>query len=379
VTASAVVAGGTTHGFTQAKIRLNGEVVLYWASSSGEPALHHISKRVMFDSTHFPDDSEVTVEFLALGDDEVWYEANPVQVPVRNFAGVFGRYDLEVEPKMYQWANSEDPTSGHWLIGDSSWNGTYPADMFLQQANYGIYGGAPVTNLGWTWLQLEPAIAASSVFYVNTHGGLSAPYGQAYFETDSNDWNLYYPQDPPDVPGSAFQGVMGSTETTLLSGWFTIDETRISAIGGGLPPFNTGNPPVTLAWIDGCRGGVQGEVGGLYYDGTFPEAFLHPVGNAYSPPPSSENQAFCGSLIDPDANRTAEVAIEFFSALRDGFTVNRARELAYVAYMDGSVDRNWRIAAHSWMAVYGDWAMRLHGVYTGIDELEPVTAWFRPY
>jgi hypothetical protein len=99
------------------------------------------------------------------------------------------------------------------------------------------------------------------------------------------------------------------------------------------------------------------------------------VGNFYNPPWSAENQCFASYLIDVAIDKTNVVTQEFFSLLSNGWTVNKAREKSY-QYYDPDCPVSERIArSHQWMAIYGDWATRLHGVYTGTEGR--TLAWYR--
>lgn len=361
---SAVVTGAPTTGFVEAKIVVQGVVVKHWSST--EPALQHLTLSAVIDSTHFAHDSEVAVSFLARGDDNVWYTSPIAYVPVYNVAGIFGRHDIEVAH--LSWGYTTQHPEGEWLTGDSSWKSCDTvADAYLAM-NHFIYGDGPRVEAGWDWADLSLGIQGSTSMFISTHGGIGEVWSAAYFLTDSDDATNYYPNAPNEEDKEHVVG------TSVYEGLKEILPVRVNANGTGLPPYNTGNPPMNFVWVNACKSGYQ-DVPTI--DNTFPEAFLHPIDNAFHPTPIPENQAYCGYLINFLLRRNADTTAEFFERLKSGYTVNQAREFAYIAYANWQVPRNFQTLAHEWMAVYGDWKTRVHGVYTGIEDHDPVTEWYR--
>jgi hypothetical protein len=334
----------------------------------------------MFDSTHFPSGQPVEVRFVATDTDGDTTSAS-ISPVAKNKASVFGRYDLEVSQLTWIFTRPPDPSQGEYLFGDDSWAGTSAAAAKLAAMNDAVFG--PETGLGWPALGFLAMVEAATVVYVNTHGG---PMGNAgtgattAFESDAMDFWFWYDSAPPNShPNYAEDFVTGSFENHLMRQYKPILPRRVAANGSGLPPFNTGEPPINLAFVDGCECGLGPSQG---YVQEFSGAFLYPGGNWYEGIGSyPEDQSYCSYLIDVDIDRTKAVVQVFFSSLRDGYTVHQARIFAYDDAYAGAHDDPG--SAFEWMVVYGDWHTRLHGVYTGVSDVfsdgspVPITQWFR--
>jgi len=376
LTGTAVAVGGTTRGFLAATLFVNGYPVKHWENQ--EPALQHITIAAVIDSTHFAHASNVSIWMTALGDDQVTYTSPTTTIGVWNLAAVFGRYDLEFDWLNWQVTGPPGQEEGAWVTGDGSWGGCVPAAEHLLDMNHFLYGQGIRAEQGWDWADISAAFGPSTVAYVNTHGGVDdGIFCQPFFRTDSDDYWYYWPDPFEENEQHPQERIFGVLSGSIPPHYYEVMPIRQLAIGGGLPPINDGTPPMNLAYIDGCECAVQLPNGNPPINCTFPEAFLYPVTNAYNPPVAPEDQAFCSFLIKVNAYRTSATVSEFFGRLEEGYTVNQARVFAFFVYSNGALPRDWESLAHLWMAVYGDWATRTHGVYTGVQDVSPVSAWYR--
>lgn len=288
VQASVVISGGGTHGFSEAFISLNGSLAWHWQSN--EPVQQHLSHLLTFDSTHFAPGSTVVVAFGAKGDDGNWYYAQPYEVQVINRAAVYGRYDLEVPHVTFV---VDSPTSGHYVVGTDAWEGCPSAKTYYESMSY---DARKVTTLGWTHpIYTQSTFAqdlqwATSV-YINTHG---APLPNSWTLTDPRR-TTFFNDDYDDV---APFWLAGETDPRLLPSGTTITGTyvvpkilplREVANGTGLPPTNSGGPPISLAWVDGCKSGLGSEdldpATGLDFVKNSPVHFFTPCTRSTTAPP----------------------------------------------------------------------------------------------
>jgi hypothetical protein len=211
-----------------------------------------------------------------------------------------------------------------------------------------------ITTIGWDRNDFLPGVGDSNVFYVHTHGN------DEFFWMDTNDYH-YDRLGSPGPPDNAYAEIAPPSD---LHG-FALKPTRVTANGSGLPPFNsTGIPPVNLAFVDSCTTGTTN---------SFALAFLYPYGNSYTPPLSSEDQAEVGYNITKETEQTRRCNDAFWGALEDGKTVNRARFELFQAY-EGT---NEPAFATDLLHVWGDFYMRLKGVYTGSEFPTLQTDWWR--
>ncbi len=261
-----------------------------------------------------------------------------VSVPIKNLAALYGRYDMDVSPLC--WTNNQ------WDVGDASWNGSGLVAPILEGINHVVN---VVTDQGWNFGSLASGLNNCSVVYVHTHGATT------YFWTDTNDFHYFYP--------GAFNNSLDQ-DVYATQGPYALKPMRLNAIGSGLPPFNsTGNPPITIAFMDACDTGT---------DNSFADALLPPYTNYYSNP-NIEDQAELGYSFTFLLSRTSAVDTVFWHALSEGKTADEARQEAYGAYQGANTPQDYEHFLHVW----GDFYSRLHGVYTGSAVPLAQTAWYR--
>lgn len=301
-----------------AALSIGGTMVKEWPESSfngfGPPVPTGLS--AIFDSTHFSDGQSVQIKIEAR-DSLGHYGYAQASAPVYNRGTAYGRNDFET-------------TSGG--------AGTPAAVGAMQAANYAIE--AHVTTIGWTAAQILADIDPATAFYVNTHGEFdgSNPYFTSDLDEVSSSENIYARFVDPEV----------------LS-------VRQAAVGTGTPPRNSGSPPVTVAFVDACVTGSVNE---------FAAAFLWPY--------QTENgwtvdQSEVGWSIYTKISATTATQERFWDCLADGYTVDYARDEALVVYASITGDT---VTADT-MPVWGDFATTFHGVYRGINDLNPSTNWYR--
>lgn len=152
-------------------------------------------------------------------------------VPVSNVASLFGRAEWEHHPNA---ALHGVPTAADALSGIS------------------YFIAARHTNAGWTNTDFTSGTRPATVVYIDTHGktgtyanpntNTTTPYNLLWADTD----------DALLAPGSRYVSLIHpdpSFGTPSVLSYRQID------IGSGTPPFNSGNPPVTLAFNDACETG----------------------------------------------------------------------------------------------------------------------------
>jgi hypothetical protein len=371
-----------TKGLTGYVFTIGGEEVdagEFPPDPAGKKYVYDVPCFFMFDSTHFTPPGRAVEIKLTVWDTDGNMTEDSYTANCWNTAAIWGRYDLEIDPWTFHWSTRPN-YDGEWEQGTESWGGCRVVQENLFPIHYN--GLALNTARGWTATQFLAGIVPATTVYVNTHGGaddfLWQGISTSQFESDKSDYTLwrdphaYTPptQHPEYVIPEHLRGTMQPPPTSEN---FVIKPTRMSAHGTGLPPFNTGTPPINLAYVDGCECGVGPPEG---YDMQFSEAFLYPGGNyytGYSPLP--ENQSFCSYLVKTDIDATQAVAQAFWKNLVDGLTVWQARDEAFIAYQKIAEDEP--EFAQEWMTIYGDFHTKLHHVYTGASDVPPVTNWFR--
>lgn len=177
---------------------------------------------------------------------------------------------------------------------------------------------------GWTKQMLLGDLYPCTVFYVNTHGyGVEGEHtALAWIESDVGEF--IYPAE--------------------------VDAVRLDAVGSGVPPFNTGTPPIGLAFVDACLTGLNS---------AFAYALLEPYDNAYTHN-WCENQAQVGWRIRTLVNRTRVCNEAFWTALAQGKMALQARNEMVRRYLDRS-DPISDAEAREYVSVWGDYYARLYG------------------
>jgi hypothetical protein len=334
-----------------ARLYLNGELARIWVLEPGADPPFSIALSVMFDSTHFADGTEVEVVLEVRSAWTLfWYPGASSPDPVvDNKSVVYGRYDMEISP--IAW----DAILAQYIIGDYTWMSARPAENRLTAMGYTTH--TLETSLGWGQAQHLADIREANVVYVASHGGSFGT--SSLYWTDINDYTLQYSANPAGPPTFPFEGIIGFPNGQPSQ--FPVLPERQSANGTGLPPFNTGRPPVNLAFLMACKTGETSDH----------SAFLYPWGNAYTGAPSDfpEDQAYCGFVEGPYFDQLRVLAETFFNALAAGYTVHRARNMAMLAYSPQPPNCS--------LNVYGDLAMKLKGVYDGNHLAAPSLDWVR--
>ncbi|GIV02936.1 MAG: hypothetical protein KatS3mg015_1766 [Fimbriimonadales bacterium] len=178
-----------------AYLHLNNELVASYAYDPNDPEpLHAITLEVMFDSSHWMDGTEVEVKFGVYGASTGWHVATGRSV---------------VQNKAMLWEHSDPRIDAVWL-----------AESLLQGKNYTL----DVRNGGrWSREEYIAAMDGSNVIFYDGHG---TPDVHRAGDDNGIHWYDHY-----ELP-------------------------RIQQIGGGIPPFNTGAPPVNFIYLLCCRCGV---------------------------------------------------------------------------------------------------------------------------
>lgn len=302
---------------------------------------------VMFDSTHFADGTNLQVEFRVRDENGAIFSSSGYAT-VYNKATLYGRYDLEIQP--LTWNGTE------YVQGDSqnnTWASVYGVSDKLTDIGYSI--NAQRTSIGWTASQMLSDLEPCTLFLAHSHGN------ENNFWSDHNDYWYHYPNAYPYDQSHLSEAIW---PLPALNRTNVVKPHREQANGTGLPPFNTGTPPINLAFLKYCHSGDAND---------FAEAFLYPGGNAYTGYSSfPEDQSLCGYAVSVDTTDSEPVASVFFDALYSGYTVHQSRIALY--YSCGTDNAN---VYEGYLRVYGDFHTRLKGVYTGLSETNPVTAWWR--
>ncbi len=319
------------------QLTINGEVV---CTITATPPMMYVAMfpSVIFDSTHFANGSAVTV--TASGHDNAgnFYTGSGTSI-VKNRAMFYGRYDFEV---------TSPAGPGQKGIPTARTFCTYAN---IQADQVVVPQGA--SDQGWRASRFynDLQTSGSSIVYVHTHGEQTYP-----------TWNP--PVTPPDTSISSDLDEVDPNNATLASEYSILASTvfaaQSNAIGtGGLPPYNpSGVPPIWLEFNDACYTGQNN---------AFANAFLYPYANAYGG--WCENQAQLGWSISKYTNQTYICGNVFWSYLQMGYTAHDARLQIPNVYLGGSWTGDPRDLVQCW----GDWNMRLHGVYTNMTGLE--TRW----
>jgi hypothetical protein len=309
----------TTGSITHAILKINGVTVKEWSETDpGDGPIVPTGLGVSFDSTHFADGAMVTVSIEAW-DDQGGHGSAQDSAPVNNRGIAYGRHDFEyLKPG---WAGVPSVTAA-W----EATNHTYTADV----------------SSGWTSAEILGSLATATIFYVNTHGDTLD--NKWWFNSDRDEangiWENIYPRfDEPNVL-----------------------EVRQTAVGTGLPPWNSGVPPISIGFTDACTTGQTNE---------FAAGLLWPYESQNG---WTVDQAVLGWSIYSEGRATTATQTAFWNALAEGYTVNKARNRALDAY---SQALNIPRVPNDTLRVWGDFATTMHGVYLGIDGDTPSTEWYR--
>lgn len=337
-----------------AELCINGEPVETYTYDIQNADPRNVSLGAMFDSTHFGHGEEVEISILGIDSaSNEFYETGSSTVINRLVA--YGRYDIEIDGVTWNSPNYEffSPAkatmpfvagrfSGYGVAGDG--------------ANYHLE--AYENDLMWTGTECLSDIFNATVFYVTSHGFANG------FWTDENDY-VYDRTLDSDGPPTLLERFVSGTGTPS-SVRYPVLPVRQSANGSSstyLPPYNDGEPPVNLAFIQACS--TSG-------DNHLAEGFLWPYGNVYSGVSDfPENQALVGYGSKVYFYQLVDLVETFFITLIDnGATVFESRVVVEDLIDEaGFDDPN--------MIIWGDQAMKAKGVYTGNIHTVDATTWFR--
>ncbi|MGQ9881305.1 MAG: hypothetical protein ACUVSV_10655, partial [Armatimonadota bacterium] len=205
------------------------------------------------------------------------------------------------------------------------------ASFWLSTMNHNVSNTC--VAYGWTKQMLLNDMDVCTAFYVNTHGEI----GRFTSDWDeySHIWEFVWPDDILPV--------------------------RQSAVGSGYPPFNTGVPPMNVAFIEACLTGT---------DNSF-SVLLWPYYNAYNHN-WCENQAYVGWRIKTLVDGTRAANTGFWSALASGCTAHQARDALVYDYL-AATGQQLAPGQHptDLVSVWGDYYARIWGVYTATDSFSP--------
>lgn len=243
-----------------------------------------------------------------------------------------------------------------YVFGNDDWRCHPTVIPYLEEWNYNVQATSSVT--WWSGEQLSEACEPATLFFVSTHG---TPTG---FWDDQNDYYLENWMND-ERPGGQIRYVFGTT-MIVPHGHIMLDH-KIDAINlpspnGPFPPFNPGQPPITLAYIQACSTGATGQ----YF-----ESLCYPYKNEYTQ--ALENQAAYSFHIEVLLAKYRACVETFFYVLECGFTVRQAREAQLLEYFGADPD----LEPEEFARIDGDANTRLRGVYTGASHFWPVTQWYR--
>ena len=296
---------------SRVRIKIGGETVKdFTLTGVFIPYIYVVTR---FASTHFADDTNLQIAA------DAWDSAGQMAsdsrlITVYNKATLYGRNEWENDPSA--------PSAGVPI-----------ASFWLSTMNHDV--SHVCTSQGWTKAMLLNDVYPCTVFYVNTHGyGVEGEHtAPAWIESDIGE--LIYHEE--------------------------VGVVREQAVGLGVPPFNTGNPPISLAFVDACLTGLNN---GFAY------ALLTPFDNAYTHH-WCENQAEVGWRIETLVDYTSVANEGFWSALAQGKTAHQAgNEMVrrYLGLRENEINDE---VAREYVSVWGDYHTRLYGVYTGTDTPAP--------
>ncbi len=291
------------------RVRVGGEQTKY-VQLYPYVFLPYVYVQSRFASTHFADGTVVQVTAEAMDTMGQYGTAAPRSSTVYNKATLYGRNEWEQNPS---WVSAGVPA----------------ARTNLTAMNHSIC--AENTTLGWTKADILADLVACTAFYVNTHGACDEPHPllSDYDEISTLDEWIY--------PAEAYS-------------------VRGGAVGSGYPPFNTGSPPVNVAFLGACWTGPKN---------CWAWALLVPEYTAYNQN-WCENQCEVGWRIRNRAIAAISDAT-FWSALSLGATAHQARDAASDAYWDAIGEP--RKDPRETLSVWGDCYTRPWGLYTYGDTI----------
>lgn len=320
---------------------------------------------VMFCASYFSFGSNsITIELRVWEEGDITPQVRSYTSAVKRKAVLANRYGWEVP-------HLEHADGAWWPTVDSSYfDLLIPGMVGLRRTTTALAGPH------WSAENFLSRLEDSNIVVLNTHGHgselLSGGPLPSSFRSGFDDQSPLHPGFAPspyielingDRPGVSQNSTIESYGSLPIH-LFRIRSFRVSQLGSGLPPFNTGgSPPINISFFDACLIGtdlriLQGTVGD----------FLFPHGNVYAGvQPVPENQAVIvceGSpLIDGGRFRKQRFMEEL--ALR-----KTAGEIAHTLEFEFNLPYRCR----------GDLNARGWGVYTGdTDSSGGWNQWGNPY
>lgn len=353
--AVAILAGGGSYAITRLQMKIGGIIVFDQTrpyDPEDPPVPNKWFLHMMFDSTHFSDGSSVSIVVTAWDQLGRAFVSPTRSAVVYNWAALLARYDLDVDAKA--WSSS----SSSWVepIDPYAWRCSDITSSVFAASNIKV---TSVTNsLGWTDADLLPQLQTCTAFWVYSHGNSDTING-GFFETDRRD--AHFETTPPSLSPQLMRGGYSN-----LPNHVPTQPTRSLAVGsGGVPPFNSGFPPINLAVLWACNDATKA-IGSPYY--SLPHSLVWPGYNFFTQAgPTIENQAVVGTAPGMFVLTTAwrPVTETFFQTLYEGRTVHNARIEAYLTHKDlTGGPANYDL----FLLVWGDYATRMRGVYTGMND-----------
>lgn len=202
---------GTTIGITRWELWLNDQKTAEADIPPGSTGLYvnEVAPKIIFTSTRFAPGTDISIVLKVwTTDGEAPVEAWSMPVPKKDVAAIFGRSEWESPPG--------EAMAGAHATKDLVAGAKYDVSRFFVSA-------------GWSSSDVAATLGECSLFYANTHASDDS------FQSD--------------IAGDYMWAMRAYGDPNVL-------DLRTSAIGTGLPPFNsTGKPPITIAFLDSCFAG----------------------------------------------------------------------------------------------------------------------------
>jgi hypothetical protein len=316
-------AQSTDGTITRAELYIGGILVRVWPEENfGQQFVPGpLILSAVFSSTHFDHMTDLEIKLRAW-DSKGHYGEGSEEIRVYNKACIYGRNDFETK----------------YAPGGVS---VTPVGNALTAMNHDT--GDSVTELGWSRFQIMDDIAECTAFHVATHGSYYS------FASDFDEF------DPDVIWERVYPSIDYAPDQNPAFGPFILD-TRQAAVGTGTPPYNSGIPPVNIAFVYSCGTGTYNVMA---------NAFLWPY-YFYS----AVDQAMLGWAIEAAINKINVASTAFWESLADTKTAVQARQITVDAYFGQEIE-----FPEQYMHLWGDFYARLYGVYTSSNYL-PTTIWY---
>ncbi|MCE2939126.1 MAG: hypothetical protein ACK5ZK_07250 [Armatimonadota bacterium] len=326
------------------EVIVGGELTKSWAKPPAGPNSPAVAAAIVFDSTHFGNSTLLQVEIKVHTTDKGTITMSSPPKLVKNRARLLTQKDFLVSnvPGANIPATNADTVQS------------------LDQANYTVGN-----RFNSTWLkgELRQDLLTATVFSIITHGNVGEP-GTRFADNGR-------PTDEADRIGLDPETWRFYAHLANHS-FYSVESARIQGtnVGGSanptfLPPYNSGEPPCTMAYIGACLTGS---------DATILAKFTWPVGTRYIPEPPSGidlNEALVGYKISVSFPGIALAEGAFWQLLMDGKTAVDTLDAILDCYAIGGVGINGAaVTGHvsvdpDDVALLGDPLAKSKGVYGG--------------